>query len=136
MVIEPKLQNMILERIKWGLNPKDDLCILKIELGQFLYIKVQQNLVISKNFKSQYLSDILRYWPDYLHVIITFTWGLTAHLHSFPGAVKMTPPPRIWFRIWNFTFDRVKHNLLHSIHFLETKFLSGKPIDWDHKFRL
>ena len=51
----------------------DDPCISKIE--QVMEIFVHQGTTKSCNlkiFKSQYLSEFLRYGPDFLHVIINF----------------------------------------------------------------
>ena len=56
--------------IKRGLNPKNDPYISKIER-----VLVDQKMTKSRNlkiFKSQYLSDFLRYQPDILYVIMHF----------------------------------------------------------------
>ena len=70
--------------IKRGLNPKDGPCISKIERVTSIFI--DQDVTKShylKIFKSQYLSEFLRYGPDFLHVIINIIaiWGLMALLH-------------------------------------------------------
>ena len=60
-----------LELRKRELNPKDDPCSSNIE--QVTEIFVDQGMIKSRNqklFKYQYLSEFLRYGPEFLHVII------------------------------------------------------------------
>ena len=62
-------KTLFLEPMKRGLNPKDYPYISKME--RVMAIFVGQGMTISLNlkiFKSQYLSEFLRYGPDFLHV--------------------------------------------------------------------
>ena len=56
----------MLQQIQSGLKPKDDPCISEIE--RFKAIFVRQVVTKSRNlqnFQSQYLSEFLRYRPDF-----------------------------------------------------------------------
>ena len=55
--------------IKRWLNPKDDLCISKIKRVTAIFVgQGTTKSCYLKIFKSQYLSEFLRYGPDFLHV--------------------------------------------------------------------
>ena len=90
-----------LELRKRELNPKDDPCSSNIE--QVTEIFVDQGMIKSRNqklFKYQYLSEFLRYGPEYLHVIINLVGfkffflqdGVSRHSFiDFQELAKMTP---------------------------------------------
>ena len=63
---------------KKGLNPKDDLCTKTIERVTAIFVgQGTTNSRYLKIFTSQYLSEFLRYGPDFLHVIITLDFKIT-----------------------------------------------------------
>ena len=85
-----------------GLNSKDDPFISKIERVTAIF--VDQGTTKShylKIFKSQYLSEFLRYGPDFLHVIINIIgFKITFSnmgAHGTPSLI--TGGGRIWLRI-------------------------------------
>ena len=90
-----------LELRKRELNPKDDPCSSNIE--QVTEIFVDQGMIKSRNqklFKYQYLSEFLRYGPEFLHVIINLVGfkffflqdGVSRHSFiNFKGRAKITP---------------------------------------------
>ena len=59
--------------MKRGLNPKDVPCISKRERVTAIFVdQVTTKSQYLKIFKSQYLSEFLRYGSDFLHLIIDF----------------------------------------------------------------